>query len=94
MPPARFIRLTEEEDARLREIEQNAHLKPKVRLRAQPPLQGAPEASRVAADTLSRPTAHVRNPATLSERQPQNSLRDARARQHSDNPGYLLPRLA
>ncbi len=35
MPPARFIRLEPEEDARLREIEQDAHLKPKVRLRAQ-----------------------------------------------------------
>lgn len=35
MPPSRFIRLTEKEDARLREIEQNPYLKPKVRLRAQ-----------------------------------------------------------
>ena len=35
MPPARFIRLKPEEDTRLREIEQDAHLKPKVRLRAQ-----------------------------------------------------------
>ena len=35
MPPAKFARLTPEEDARLREIEQDAHLKPKVRLRAQ-----------------------------------------------------------
>lgn len=35
MPPARFVRLKPEEDARLREIEQDAHLKPKVRLRAQ-----------------------------------------------------------
>ena len=35
MPPSRHIRLTEEEDARLREIEQDPHLKPKVRLRAQ-----------------------------------------------------------
>ncbi len=35
MPPSRFIRLTEEEDARLREIEQGPYLKPKVRLRAQ-----------------------------------------------------------
>jgi transposase len=35
MPPSRFIRLTEEEDARLREIEQDPYLKPKVRLRAQ-----------------------------------------------------------
>lgn len=35
MPPARFARLAEEEDAQLREIEHNAHLKPKVRLRAQ-----------------------------------------------------------
>ena len=35
MPPSRFVRLTEEEDARLREIEQDPYLKPKVRLRAQ-----------------------------------------------------------
>ncbi len=35
MPPSRHIRLTEEEDARLREIEQDPYLKPKVRLRAQ-----------------------------------------------------------
>jgi transposase len=35
MPPSRFVRLTEEEDARLREVEQNPYLKPKVRLRAQ-----------------------------------------------------------
>ena len=35
MPPSRFIRLTEEEDIRLREIEQDPRLKPKVRLRAQ-----------------------------------------------------------
>ena len=35
MPPSRFVRLTEEEDARLRGIEQDPHLKPKVRLRAQ-----------------------------------------------------------
>ena len=35
MPPSRFIRLSEEEDARLREIEQDPYLKPKVRLRAQ-----------------------------------------------------------
>lgn len=35
MPPSRFVRLTEEEDARLRQIEQDPHLKPKVRLRAQ-----------------------------------------------------------
>ena|SRR5215210_1452908 len=35
MPPSRFIRLTHEEDVRLREIEQDPHLKPKVRLRAQ-----------------------------------------------------------
>ena len=35
MPPARFIRLKPEEDTRLRQIEQDAHLRPKVRLRAQ-----------------------------------------------------------
>jgi transposase len=35
MPPSRHIRLTEEEDARLRQIEQDPYLKPKVRLRAQ-----------------------------------------------------------
>lgn len=35
MPPSRHIRLTEEEDTLLREIEQDPYLKPKVRLRAQ-----------------------------------------------------------
>ena len=35
MPTLRFIRLGAEEDARLREIEQDPCLKPKVRLRAQ-----------------------------------------------------------
>ncbi len=35
MPPSRHIRLTEEGDARLREVEQDPYLKPKVRLRAQ-----------------------------------------------------------
>ncbi len=35
MPPSRHIRLTEEQDAQLREIEQDPYLKPKVRLRAQ-----------------------------------------------------------
>ncbi len=36
MPPSRYIRLTEEEeDAKLREIEQAPYSKPKVRLRAQ-----------------------------------------------------------
>ena|SRR5215218_4314367 len=35
MPPARFVRPTPEEDARLRAVEQDPLLKPKVRLRAQ-----------------------------------------------------------
>jgi transposase len=35
MPPSRHILLTEEEDVRLREIEQAPYFKPKVRLRAQ-----------------------------------------------------------
>ena len=35
MPPSRFVQLTEEEDIRLRQIEQDPYLKPKVRLRAQ-----------------------------------------------------------
>ena len=35
MPPSRYIRLTDEEDVRLREIEQAPYFKPKVRLRAQ-----------------------------------------------------------
>lgn len=35
MPPSRHIRLTEQEDIRLREIEQAPYFKPKVRLRAQ-----------------------------------------------------------
>lgn len=34
-PPVRFVRLTPREDAYLREIEQNTHLKPDMRLRAQ-----------------------------------------------------------
>lgn len=35
MPAARFIQLTANQDQHLRKIEQNAHLRPKVRLRAQ-----------------------------------------------------------
>ncbi len=35
MPPSRYIRLTEEEDTKLREVEQVPYFKPKVRLRAQ-----------------------------------------------------------
>ena len=35
MPPSRHIRLTQDQDAQLREIEQDPYLKPKVRLRAQ-----------------------------------------------------------
>src|SRR5215204_6352123 len=35
MPPSRCIKLTEEQDNHLREIEQDSYLKPKVRLRAQ-----------------------------------------------------------
>jgi hypothetical protein len=35
MPPSRRIKLTEEEDNQLRQIEQSAHLREKVRLRAQ-----------------------------------------------------------
>lgn len=35
MPRSRFIHLTDDDDIRLREIEQNAHLTPKVRVRAQ-----------------------------------------------------------
>ena len=35
MPPSRYIRLTDEEDVRLREIEQAPYFEPKVRLRAQ-----------------------------------------------------------
>ena len=35
MPSSRHIRLTEQEDARLREVEQAPYFKPKVRLRAQ-----------------------------------------------------------
>jgi len=34
MPPSRHSRLTEQEDAQLREIEQDPYLKPKVCLRA------------------------------------------------------------
>lgn len=35
MPSSRHIQLTDEEDRQLREIEQGAHFRPKVRLRAQ-----------------------------------------------------------
>jgi hypothetical protein len=35
MVASRFIHLTDDDDIRLREAEQNAHLKSKVRLRAQ-----------------------------------------------------------
>jgi transposase len=35
MPPSRYIRLTQKEDDRLREIEQTPYFKPKARLRAQ-----------------------------------------------------------
>ncbi len=35
MPPSRRIQLTDKEDGQLREVEQDPHLKPKVRLRAQ-----------------------------------------------------------
>ena len=35
MPPSRTIQLTEQEDDQLRQIEQNPHLRPKMRLRAQ-----------------------------------------------------------
>lgn len=35
MPPSKHIQLTKQEDDQLREIEQNPHLRPKVRLRAQ-----------------------------------------------------------
>lgn len=35
MPPSRRIELTDEEDEKLREVEQNPHLRNKVRLRAQ-----------------------------------------------------------
>lgn len=35
MPASRFIHLTDDEDARLREIEHSPHLNPKVRVRAQ-----------------------------------------------------------
>ncbi len=64
MPPARFIRLTQEEDARLREIEQNPHLKPKVRLRAQVlrlSNRGERVEQRIAAYTGRSPTSVLRD---------------------------------
>lgn len=65
MPPARFIRLTqeEEEDARLREIEQDPHLKLKVRLRAQVlRLSNRGESvERIAAYTGRSPTSVLRD---------------------------------
>ena len=64
MPPARFVRLTLEEDDRLREIEQNPHLKPKVSLRA-------PQVLR-----LSNRAEGVERIAAYTGRSPASVLRD------------------
>src|SRR3954453_4492199 len=63
MRPSRFIRLTEEEDIRLRQIEQDPSLKPKVRLRAQ-------------VLRLSHRGYNVRSIAAYTGRSPQSVGRD------------------
>lgn len=70
MPPARFIRLTLEEDDRLRKIEQDPHLKPKVRLRAQVlRLSGRGEGvERIAAYTGRSPSSVLRDLDRWEER--------------------------
>src|SRR5215204_1044559 len=59
---------------------------------AQPPFQGAAQASAVARDKVPRPAPHVRDSTPNQEREPQDRLRDARSRHHSHNPGHLLAR--
>lgn len=63
MPPSRFVRLTEEEDFRLRQVEQDPYLKPKVRLRAQ-------------VLRLSHRGYNVRSIASYTGRSPQSVGRD------------------
>ncbi len=63
MPPSRFVRLTEEEDIRLRQIEQDPYLKPKVRLHAQ-------------VLRLSHRGYNVRSIAAYTGRSPQSVGRD------------------
>ena len=60
--------------------------------RDQPPIQAAPKASRAAADKVSRSTTHVRNPAIVVKRQPQDRLRNVGPRYCSYHPRYLQPR--
>ncbi|MBA3473485.1 MAG: helix-turn-helix domain-containing protein [Rubrobacter sp.] len=70
MPPARFVRLTPEEDDHLREIEHDSHLKPKVRLRAQVlRLSGRGEGvERIAAYTGRSPASVLRDLDRWEER--------------------------
>src|SRR3954470_23297391 len=63
MPPSRFVRITQEEDSRLRQLEQDPCLKPKVRLRAQ-------------VLRLSHRGYNVRSIAAYTGRSPQNVGRD------------------
>ena len=63
MPPSKFVRLTEEEDIGLRQIEQDPYLKPKVRLRAQ-------------VLRLSQRGYNVRSIAAYTGRSPQSAGRD------------------
>ena len=59
MPPSRRIELTDEEDEKLREVEQDPHLRNKVRLRAQVlRLSGrGSNMSQIASYTGRRPTS-------------------------------------
>jgi transposase len=70
MPTARFVRLTPEENYRLREIEQDPHLKPNVRLRAQVlRLSGRGEGvERIAAHTGRSPSSVLRDLDRWEER--------------------------
>lgn len=63
MPPSRFVRLTDQEDIRLRQIEQDPYLKPKVRLRAQ-------------VLRLSHRAYNMRSIASYTARSPQSIGRD------------------
>jgi integrase len=55
------------------------------------PLQAPAQAGGATADTLPRPPAYVRHAATHPQREPEDSVRDARARLYSHHPRHLLP---
>lgn len=71
MPTSRFIRLEPEQDERLREIEQEPYLKPKVRLRAQEVLR------------LSHRGSTVGQIAAYTGRSPASVCRDLDRWEHS-----------